>query len=152
MTYNTKSEPFVNRSLSQTSRVQVSLPISVNVQDFFRGKRSDKEHPSHVSQSHILIRLFSKFTISASTQQYIRVGSATLEKGDDDSELSISGTLSQTREIIVRPQAYGTVDIAHDLLDHHPCAPRTFFVRNRLTTWSRSDPQVILPVLQTNLY
>ena len=49
------------------------------------------------------IRLFSRFTISAIAQQYIRVSSATLEIEKDGQGLSIFGTLSQTREIIVRP-------------------------------------------------
>ncbi|KAI9510228.1 trafficking protein particle complex subunit 10 [Russula earlei] len=62
VTYNTTKEPSVDRTLSQSSRVQASLPITVNVQDFFRGER-----------------LFSRFTISSAAQQYIRVSSATLE-------------------------------------------------------------------------
>ncbi|KAI0256634.1 trafficking protein particle complex subunit 10 [Lactifluus subvellereus] len=89
-TYNTKKEPTVNRSLLQSSRVPASLPIAVNVQDFFRGER-----------------LFSRFTISATAQQHIRVSSATLEKVNNENELSVFGTLSQTRDIItvtpVRP-------------------------------------------------
>ncbi|KAI0288169.1 trafficking protein particle complex subunit 10 [Russula brevipes] len=83
VTYNTKSAPSVNRKLTQSSRVQASLPVSINVQDFFRGKR-----------------LFSRFTISATAQQCIRVASATLENATDKTGLSIIGTLSQTREII----------------------------------------------------
>ena len=50
------------------------------------------------------IRLFSRFTISAIAQQYIRVSSATLENENDEQGLSILGTISQKREIIVRPQ------------------------------------------------
>lgn len=83
VTYNTQREPSVDRSLLQSSRVQASLPVTVNVQDFFRGER-----------------LFSRFTISAIAQQYIRVSSATLENTKDEQGLSIFGTLSQTREII----------------------------------------------------
>ncbi|KAH9966604.1 trafficking protein particle complex subunit 10 [Russula dissimulans] len=83
VTYNTKRDPSITRTLSQGSRVQASLPVSINVQDFFRGEK-----------------LFSKFTISASAHQYIRVSSATLENTSDNRGLSILATPSQTREII----------------------------------------------------
>jgi hypothetical protein len=55
----------------------------------------------------MFFRLFSRFTISATAQQYIRVSSATLEIEKDEQGLSIFGTLSKTREIIVRPQGHG---------------------------------------------
>lgn len=85
--------------------MQASLPVTVNVQDFFRGERLLKVHFSDISTPLIyFIRLFSRFTISAIAQQYIRVSSATLEINKDEQGLSIFGTLSQTREIIVRPQ------------------------------------------------
>jgi hypothetical protein len=51
-----------------------------------------------------------------------------LEIEKDEQGLSIFGTLSQTREIIVRPHEHGTADVAHVSLDHHPYASRTFFV------------------------
>ncbi|KAH9005086.1 hypothetical protein EDB86DRAFT_3061943 [Lactarius hatsudake] len=61
-TYDTKLGAGVERSLSHSSRVPVSLPVAVNVQDFFRGES-----------------LFSRFTISATALHYVRVSSATLE-------------------------------------------------------------------------
>ncbi|KAH9180489.1 trafficking protein particle complex subunit 10 [Lactarius sanguifluus] len=82
-TYGTKLGTGAERSLSHSSRVPVSLPVAVNVQDFFRGES-----------------LFSRFTISATAQHYVRVSSATLESVNGDKGPSISGTLSQTREII----------------------------------------------------
>lgn len=39
VTYDTKHGPGAERSLSHCSRVPVSLPVAVNVQDFFRGER-----------------------------------------------------------------------------------------------------------------
>jgi hypothetical protein len=76
----------------------------------------------------MFFRLFSRFTVSATAQQYIRVSSATLEIEKDEQGLSIFGTLSQTREIIVRPHEHGIADVTHVSLDHHPCASRTFSV------------------------
>ncbi|KAH9063497.1 trafficking protein particle complex subunit 10 [Lactarius vividus] len=82
-TYDTKLGAEAERSLSHSSRVPVSLPVAVNVQDFFRGES-----------------LFSRFTISATAQHYVRVSSATLESVNGDKGPSIFGTLSQMREII----------------------------------------------------
>ncbi|KAG6376390.1 trafficking protein particle complex subunit 10 [Boletus reticuloceps] len=62
VTYNTISQPTVTRTLRKSHNVTVSLPIAVNVEDFFRGKR-----------------LFSKFSISATTHQYVRLSSADLQ-------------------------------------------------------------------------
>ncbi|KAH9079351.1 trafficking protein particle complex subunit 10 [Lactarius deliciosus] len=76
-TYDTKLGAGAERSLSHSSRVPVSLPVAVNVQDFFRGES-----------------LFSRFTISATAQHYVR------KSVNGDEGPSIFGTLSQTREII----------------------------------------------------
>jgi hypothetical protein len=60
VTYNTKKDPSINRSLSQSSRVQASLPISVNVQDFFRGKRLRQRHSTRISRSHTFLQTVLK--------------------------------------------------------------------------------------------
>ena len=39
VTYNTISQPTVTRTLRRSHIVNISLPIAVNVEDFFRGKR-----------------------------------------------------------------------------------------------------------------
>lgn len=39
VTYSTISQPTVTRTLKKSHIVNVSLPIAVNVEDFFRGKR-----------------------------------------------------------------------------------------------------------------
>ncbi|KAF8275107.1 trafficking protein particle complex subunit 10 [Lactarius quietus] len=88
-TYNTKSGTGVERSFSHSSRVPVSLPVAVNVQDFFRGES-----------------LFSRFTISATAQHYVRIYSATLESVNVNKGPSIFGTLTQTREIITITPAH----------------------------------------------
>ncbi|KAF8559837.1 hypothetical protein OG21DRAFT_1453301 [Imleria badia] len=61
-TYSTIPQPTVTRTLRKSHIVNVSLPIAVNVEDFFRGKR-----------------LFSEFTISATTRQHVRLSSADLQ-------------------------------------------------------------------------
>ncbi|KAF9227601.1 hypothetical protein BS17DRAFT_746219 [Gyrodon lividus] len=61
VTYSTILHPTVVRTLRTSRLVAVSLPIAVNVEDYFRGKR-----------------LFSKFTISATTHQHVRLYSADL--------------------------------------------------------------------------
>ncbi|KAF9264760.1 hypothetical protein L218DRAFT_979450 [Marasmius fiardii PR-910] len=60
--YVTEAEPHVSRLLKVYSTVSITLPISVNVEDFFRGKR-----------------LFSKFTVSTTNHQHVRIADARLE-------------------------------------------------------------------------
>ncbi|KAF8162886.1 trafficking protein particle complex subunit 10 [Crassisporium funariophilum] len=60
--YTTVDEPTIQRA-SQFSRVLVTtLPISVNVEDFFRGTR-----------------LISKFTVSTTSHQHVRIADASLD-------------------------------------------------------------------------
>ncbi|KAL4077208.1 trafficking protein particle complex subunit 10 [Scleroderma yunnanense] len=61
VTYSTFQNPEVARTLRTSRTVTVALPIAVNVEDFFRGKT-----------------LFSRFTISTTTHQHVRVSSANL--------------------------------------------------------------------------
>ncbi|KAH7915010.1 trafficking protein particle complex subunit 10 [Hygrophoropsis aurantiaca] len=61
VTYRTVEQPLLDRSLQTSRVVTVSLPIAVNVEDFFRSKR-----------------LFSKFAISTTTHQHVRILSARL--------------------------------------------------------------------------
>ncbi|KAG7092380.1 hypothetical protein E1B28_008737 [Marasmius oreades] len=60
--YVTEAEPGITRSLKIYSTVSITLPISVNVEDFFRGKR-----------------LFSKFTVTTTNHQHVRIADAQLE-------------------------------------------------------------------------
>ncbi|KAG5647176.1 hypothetical protein DXG03_001133 [Asterophora parasitica] len=59
--YTTKPEPNLSRTIRMTRVVLTALPISVNVEDFFRGSR-----------------LFSKFTISTTSHQHVRIRAAHL--------------------------------------------------------------------------
>ncbi|KAF9452305.1 hypothetical protein P691DRAFT_805187 [Macrolepiota fuliginosa MF-IS2] len=60
--YVTKEQPSLERKLFLTRVLFTTLPISVNVQDFFRGSR-----------------LISRFTVSTTSHQHIRIASAELE-------------------------------------------------------------------------
>ncbi|CAK5277454.1 unnamed protein product, partial [Mycena citricolor] len=60
--YTTIAEPDTTRSLRLGRVVATALPISVNVQDFFRGKK-----------------LFSQFTISTTSHQHVRISDAHLQ-------------------------------------------------------------------------
>ncbi|EIW85047.1 hypothetical protein CONPUDRAFT_47585 [Coniophora puteana RWD-64-598 SS2] len=60
VTYRTNEDPLVEHTCWKSKSVVISLPISVNVEDFFRGARSLFSH-------------ISKFTISATTHQHIRI-------------------------------------------------------------------------------
>lgn len=79
VTYSTVSQPTITRTLRKSHNVNVSHPIAVNVEDFFREKRfhSIGLYPSRISN--IFHRLFSKFTISATTHQHVRLSSADLQ-------------------------------------------------------------------------
>ncbi|TDL27388.1 hypothetical protein BD410DRAFT_875203 [Rickenella mellea] len=65
--YETEAEPSVCRKLSLKRVVVNTLPIAVNVQDFFRGTI-----------------LLSKFTISTTTHQHVRIKSVDLRPPDEE--------------------------------------------------------------------
>ncbi|KAJ7582878.1 trafficking protein particle complex subunit 10 [Mycena floridula] len=82
--YVTESEPSLDRLLRTTRTVVTALPISVNVEDFFRGQR-----------------LFSKFTVSTTGPQHVRISEAHLEPPIDDIEgLSIVSCSSEKRGVV----------------------------------------------------
>ncbi|KAG7452626.1 uncharacterized protein BT62DRAFT_939661 [Guyanagaster necrorhizus] len=63
--YVTKAEPTISRVISVVRSVQVTHPIVVNVEDFFRGTR-----------------LFTKFTISTASHQHVRIARVELDPSD----------------------------------------------------------------------
>ncbi|KAF9053549.1 hypothetical protein BDZ89DRAFT_1056144 [Hymenopellis radicata] len=80
--YTTTAEPSITRSISVTQTLLVTLPISVNVEDFFRGTR-----------------LFSRFTVSTTSHQHVRIASTTLQS-EDESPLKIVSCASKGRGVI----------------------------------------------------
>ncbi|KAF9246256.1 trafficking protein particle complex subunit 10 [Melanogaster broomeanus] len=88
VTYSTVLHPTVIRTLRASRIVTVSLPIAVNVEDYFRGKR-----------------LFSKFTISATTNQHVRLYSADLRAPSQDfAGVKISGCHPRHAVMTVVPE------------------------------------------------
>ncbi|KAF5391403.1 hypothetical protein D9757_001971 [Collybiopsis confluens] len=83
--YATAGEPSVNRSLRLMRVITTTLPVSVNVEDFFRGDR-----------------LFSKFIVSTLSHQHVRISNARLElpPGSETNGLKISSCSSLKRGII----------------------------------------------------
>ncbi|KAI0053990.1 hypothetical protein FA95DRAFT_1529824 [Auriscalpium vulgare] len=81
--YTTVKDDEVERTLSLSGRLPTALPVAVNVQDFFRGSR-----------------LFSKFTISTTSYQHVRVSSARLKVIDGGKPLRISGADPSRHQIM----------------------------------------------------
>ncbi|KAI9571283.1 hypothetical protein HD554DRAFT_2169127 [Boletus coccyginus] len=87
VTYSTVPQPTIPRTLRKSHIVNISLPIAVNVEDIFRGKR-----------------LFSKFTISATTHQHVRLQSADLQGPSHDLGVKISKYRSSHAMMTVAPE------------------------------------------------
>ncbi|KIK59816.1 hypothetical protein GYMLUDRAFT_261811 [Collybiopsis luxurians FD-317 M1] len=82
--YTTTSESSINRNLRLTRAINTTLPVSVNVEDFFRGDR-----------------LFSKFIVSTLSHQHVRISNAQLElPGSETQGLKILACSSSKRGII----------------------------------------------------
>ncbi|KAJ7470648.1 trafficking protein particle complex subunit 10 [Mycena latifolia] len=84
--YVTVVEPDITRTLHLARVVPTTLPISVNVEDFFRGNR-----------------LFSKFTISTTSHQHVRISGAQLQIPD--------GGLDGVKVVACSPQARSVVTV-----------------------------------------
>ncbi|THU92186.1 hypothetical protein K435DRAFT_829706 [Dendrothele bispora CBS 962.96] len=79
--YVTTAEISMTRVLRLSRIISTALPISVNVEDFFRGKQ-----------------LFSKFTVSTLSHQHVRIASAVLEPPRiDDNKVRVVTSCSQKR-------------------------------------------------------
>lgn len=88
----------------------MSLPIAVNVEDFFRGKRYT------VNTYHFVIinefpRLFSKFTISTTTHQHVRIASAQFTGPASGLHgVKITSCLSSKRGVVVSPPDFSAIN------------------------------------------
>ncbi|KZT57215.1 hypothetical protein CALCODRAFT_555435 [Calocera cornea HHB12733] len=81
--YVTEDQPDLVRTLRVTRWVRVTLPMAVNVQDFFRGANT-----------------FSKFTIASDGQQYLRLLGAKLEGTTDLYDVKTCRNLSSAPTIV----------------------------------------------------
>lgn len=90
--YVTSSEPDVTRVLHAARVVATSLPVAVNVQDFFRGSR-----------------LFSQFTVSTTSHQFVRIKEAELSVvGSNPDGVQVEGRdPGQNKIITVTPAQPG---------------------------------------------
>ncbi|KAF5358539.1 hypothetical protein D9756_001945 [Leucocoprinus leucothites] len=85
--YVTREQPSLERKLFLTRVLFTTLPISVNVQDFFRGSR-----------------LISKFTVSTTSHQHVRIASAELELPQNGIEgVTITSPSSNSKIVTVTP-------------------------------------------------
>ncbi|KAF8638821.1 hypothetical protein AX17_001879 [Amanita inopinata Kibby_2008] len=86
LNYTTISEPAVTRILRTTRVITTTLPFSVNVEDFFRGKS-----------------LFSKFTISTTSHQHVRIGTIHLETQANQTGLRVVSCPTSPGVMTARP-------------------------------------------------
>ncbi|KAK7693660.1 hypothetical protein QCA50_003229 [Cerrena zonata] len=77
--YTTSEEPDIKRTLRLIRVVLTSLPLEINVEDFFRGTR-----------------LFTRFTLSSTSHQHIRVKSTELQAAQEDEGLKISKAIPRS--------------------------------------------------------
>jgi hypothetical protein len=128
--YFSLSQPSIRRTLQVNRVVPTSLPIAVNVQDYFRGTRY---HFDELDTCRVILtetfRLFSKFTISNTTHQHVRIRSAQLKgpEGGIDG-VRIVGSLTPERVIVsVSCVSHWTTLIVF-LKDGHPRSTSKFLV------------------------
>ncbi|CCL99344.1 uncharacterized protein FIBRA_01362 [Fibroporia radiculosa] len=82
--YVATMQPALTRKLKFVRFVATSLPMTVNVEDFFRGSR-----------------LFTRFTLSTASHQHIRIQSAKLRPSEQDGDpVKITGCQSQKPAIV----------------------------------------------------
>ncbi|KAH9934671.1 trafficking protein particle complex subunit 10 [Fomitopsis serialis] len=82
--YTTGAEPELNRRLNLARFVTTSLPVTTNVEDFFRGTR-----------------LFSRFTLSTTSHQHVRIRSAELKpSGQDLNSVKVVSCQSQKPAVV----------------------------------------------------
>ncbi|OCH95045.1 hypothetical protein OBBRIDRAFT_788779 [Obba rivulosa] len=82
--YVTTSEPNVTRTLKVTRIVPTALPVAINIEDFFRGTR-----------------LFTRFTLSTTSHQHIRIRRAELMSTSPGSGgIKVTGCISQSSDVV----------------------------------------------------
>ncbi|KAG6836752.1 hypothetical protein H0H93_003831 [Arthromyces matolae] len=101
--YTTVPEPSLRRTIRATRVVVTALPMTVNVEDFFRGSR-----------------LFSKFTISSTSHQHVRICAASLTTQDDLDGVKISATATKNRGVVTVTPAQPVNFLFHIDSKHGP--------------------------------
>lgn len=108
MDYVTASESSLTRTLQLSRVILISLPLAVNVENFFRGTRYVVYGAAIFAHLCFLCSLFVRFTLSTTTHQYIRIKSADLSSDNDgDAGLKIARSMLQSPRIVVSNDSLG---------------------------------------------
>ena len=102
--YATVLEPSLTRNIRLTRMVPTALPLVINVEDFFRGTRYVV---LYVNTSLALLpfyRLFTRFTLSSTTHQHVRVQSTELRSTSDHETVLINKGLPSHPGTVVSPK------------------------------------------------
>ena len=103
MEYVTDAEPNLTRTLRSSQIVPTLLPVAVNVQDFFRTTRYLRNVPLAHSTAYLTPRLFTRFSVSTTSNQHVRIGSAKLvPESGSPGQLRISPCTPRSSGILVR--------------------------------------------------
>ncbi|KAI0362291.1 hypothetical protein OH77DRAFT_1416520 [Trametes cingulata] len=81
--YVTTSEPDITRILRLSRVVATSLPVAINVEDFFRGTR-----------------LFTRFTLSTTSHQHVRVRSTHLLSPNEADGVKVTSCMGQKSSVV----------------------------------------------------
>jgi len=101
--YVTDTEPNLARTLRLSQIVPTLLPVAVNVQDFFRATRYSTEVSLARSMAHFAPRIFTRFSVSTTSNQHVRIRSAKLvPESDSPGQLRISPCTPRSSDILVR--------------------------------------------------
>ncbi|KAI0647217.1 trafficking protein particle complex subunit 10 [Trametes meyenii] len=81
--YTTTAEPDIPRTLRLSRVVPTSLPVAINVEDFFRGTR-----------------LFTRFTLSTTSHQHVRVRSTRLLLQNETDGVKVTSCVAQKPSVV----------------------------------------------------
>jgi hypothetical protein len=126
----------ITRTLITTQMVTISLPVAVNVQDYFRETRYHFEQPLKFVVLTTFHRLFSRFTASTTTDQYVRIASAQLDTDGADLEgVQIVGCQAHQKSVVGPIPPLSSAQLIQSE-DHHSCSASEFLVLPRVRAWS----------------
>ena len=93
----------MTRTLRLSQIVPTLLPVAVNVQDFFRATRYSTDIYLACATAHLAPRLFTRFSVSTTSNQHVRIRSAKLvPESDPPGQLRISPCTPRSSDILVR--------------------------------------------------
>lgn len=100
--YSTVAEPDIPRILQLVRFVLTALPVAINVEDFFRGTRCGDQHELTRCRVLTICRLFTRFTLSSTSPQHVRILSTELiSQGEGSDGLKITKCTSTLKKLVV---------------------------------------------------